>query len=146
VAFERTADGFRLAGRHDGYERLPGRPRHRRAFAWHHRGALLVRDGVEAERPVRAASRLHLHPDCEIAEQDAAGARLRHPAGELAVAFAGPGRLAVEDSWYCPEFGRALPGRALVYSAAGARIAMGFALVRGSLDDARALSESLLLS
>jgi len=144
VAFEETGDGFRLAGRHDGYERLPGRPRHRRAFAWHHRGALLVRDEVQAGRPVRAASRLHLHPGCEVVAQDERSARLRHPGGEVAIAFAGPGRLGLEDSWYCPEFGQALPGQALVYSAAGARIAMGFALVGGSLDDARALSQSLL--
>jgi uncharacterized heparinase superfamily protein len=145
VAFEPSPEGFRLAGRHDGYERLPGRPRHRRAFAWQHRGALVVRDEVEAGRPVRAASRLHLHPGCEVVDLDRGCARLRHPGGEAALAFAGPGRLGLEDSWYCPEFGRALPGRALVYSAAGARIAMGFALVRGSLDDARALSDSLLL-
>ena len=64
VVFERLEDGFRLTGWHDGYERLRGRPRHQREFVWSGRGTLRVRDLVRGRRPLRAVSRLHLHPTC----------------------------------------------------------------------------------
>jgi uncharacterized heparinase superfamily protein len=131
VVFEPGPDGFRLSGWHDGYTRLPGRPRHARRFTWHAPGVLLVRDEVTASRSVRVASRIHLHPDCEIEALDGRAARVHYPAGSFAVCFAGPGELSSEPSPYCPEFGSAVERRALVFRSAGERVATGFCIAEG---------------
>ncbi|HEY5658804.1 MAG TPA: alginate lyase family protein, partial [Myxococcota bacterium] len=126
VAWRPLDAGFELEGWHDGYERLPGRPRHRRRFRWHAAGVLLVRDEVRAGRPVRVCSRLHLHPDCEIVSQGERAVRVRHPGGTFSIAFDGPGQLSVEPSSYCPEFGVVREGRALVLASRGAAVETGF--------------------
>jgi uncharacterized heparinase superfamily protein len=146
VQWEPTEDGFRLSGWHDGYERLRGKPRHSRQFSWHARGVLVVKDRVSSARAVSVASRLHLHPDCEIADLASETARIRAPGGEFYVAFAGRGRLEVEKSAYCPEFGVAIENQALVFSSAGTDVEMGFCISDESLDDARSLSDALFSS
>jgi uncharacterized heparinase superfamily protein len=146
VRWEPTEDGFRLSGWHDGYERLSGKPRHYRQFSWHERGVLVVKDRVSSARSVSAASRLHVHPDCEIADLGKQTARIRAPGGDFYVAFAGRGRLEVEKSVYCPEFCVAIENQALVFSSAGTDVEMGFCISDESLDDARSLSDSLFPS
>jgi uncharacterized heparinase superfamily protein len=146
VRWEATEDGFRLSGWHDGYERLSGKPRHYRQFNWHERGALIVKDRVSSARSVPVASRLHLHPDCEIVNLVSQTAQIRAPGGDFYVAFAGRGRLEVEKSAYCPEFGVAIENQALVFSSAGTDVEMGFCISDESLDDARTLSDSLFPS
>ncbi|MEE9607062.1 MAG: alginate lyase family protein [Myxococcota bacterium] len=131
VRWEGVGGGFRLSGWHDGYTRLDGRPIHHRQLRWHERGVLLVKDTVKSSRPVSVASRIHLHPDCEIAQLTGDTARLRYPGGEVSVRFAGEGELTSERSYYCPEFGRRLESRALVYSVNGREIAMGFCVAEG---------------
>lgn len=146
VRWEPTDDGFRLSGWHDGYERLPGRPRHHRQFSWHERGVLVVADRVSSARTVSVASRMHVHPDCEIADLGPRIARIRAPGGDFHVAFAGRGRLEVEPSVYCPEFGVAIENQALVFSFAGTDVELGYCISDESLDDARSLSDSLFSS
>jgi len=131
VDWRPLAAGFRLSAWHDGYQRLAGRPRHRRVFAWHEDGVLMVRDQVRASRAVAARSRLHLHPDCAIVEREGNALRIEHPGGSFAICFAGPGRLEVEESIYCPEFGRRVENRALVFSSHTAEVEMGFCLANG---------------
>jgi uncharacterized heparinase superfamily protein len=146
VRWEPTEDGFRLSGWHDGYKRLPGKPRHDREFTWHDRGVLIVRDRISSGKSVSAVSRLHLHPDCEIVDLGPRSAQIRAPGGNFYVAFAGRGRLGVEKSAYCPEFGVAIENQALVFSSAGSDVEMGFCISDESLDDARSLSDSLFSS
>ncbi len=134
VVWTPEADGFRLSAWHDGYERLPGRPRHAREFRWYGDGVLLVRDRVTARRSVRAVSRLHLHPECAIDEISLRHARVRHPGGVFAVAFDGAGDLAIEASTYCPEFGRRLDAQALVFTAADPATDFGFCIAQGGGD------------
>ncbi len=132
VVWTATAGGFSLSAWHDGYERLPGRPRHARAFRWYDDGVLLVRDHVTARRAVAAHSRLHLHPDCAIEELSGLHARIRHPGGVFSVTFDGAGVLGVEASIYCPEFGRRSDTRALVFTARGAAADLGFCIADGA--------------
>jgi len=148
VVFERLEDGFRLTGWHDGYERLPGRPSHRREFQWSEGGTLRVRDVVRGGRPLRAVSRLHLHPSCELVSIEDDVAEVRAPFGVFWVGFAGRGTLGVERSIYCPEFGVKIENRALVYTIPPEddNSETAFCLTTGSRDDARTLSQSLLLS
>jgi uncharacterized heparinase superfamily protein len=128
VRFEARADGFRLAAWHDGYERLAGRPRHARRFAWHARGVLLVRDEVMSARSVTARSRLHLHPDCVVERLAGPAARIRHPGGVFQVRFAGPGAIALEASSYCPDFVVRRERTALCFEATGERLVFGFCI------------------
>jgi uncharacterized heparinase superfamily protein len=146
VCWEPTEDGFRLSGWHDGYERLPGSPRHHRQFTWHERGALLVEDRVSSTRSTSVASRLHLHPDCRISDFRQRTVSIDAPSGEFYVAFAGQGRLSTETSVYCPEFGVRRENLALVFSATGTDVEMGFCISDESLDDARSLSDALFPS
>jgi uncharacterized heparinase superfamily protein len=132
VRFEPCGSGFRLEGWHDGYRRLPGRPRHERRFRFDPAGVLLVRDRLEGGRPLAARSRLHLHPSCQIAELRERRALVRHPGGEFQVLFAGEGELSLEPSFHCPEFGTRLETRALVLSARGTRVENGFCIANGS--------------
>jgi uncharacterized heparinase superfamily protein len=141
VSWRPLDGGFALDGWHDGYERLAGRPRHRRHFRWHDAGVLLVRDEVRAAAPVAARSRLHLHPDCEIVALEARSARVRHPGGDCAIAFDGPGELSVEPSIYCPEFGVQCEARALVYASRGATVDTGFCVAAGGAPLAFDLAE-----
>lgn len=131
VVWEPRGDGFSLAGWHDGYERLPARARHERRFRWHPQGVLLVRDRVEARRPVTGCSRLHLHPSCRIAALEGCTARVQYPRGTFTVVFAGPGALSNEPACWCPEFGTRLATRALVWRASGAPLETGFCIARG---------------
>ncbi len=128
VRFEPRPDGFRLSAWHDGYERLPGRPRHARRFAWHDRGVLLVKDEITSARRVTARSRLHLHPDCVVERREGPVAWIRHPGGVFQICFAGPGGLTLEASTFCPEFGVQRERTALCFEAAGERFAFGFCI------------------
>jgi uncharacterized heparinase superfamily protein len=109
-------------------------------------------DRVSSTRSVSVASRLHLHPDCEIVDVDSRIARIRAPGGDFYVAYAGQGRLGVEKSAYCPEFGVAIENQVLVFSSSGTDVAdvadikLGFCITDESIDDARSLSDSLFSS
>lgn len=132
VAWTDFDHGFGLEGWHDGYERLVGRPRHRRRFRWHDAGVLMVHDVVTARRPVAVRSRLHLHPDCELVALEERTARVRHPRGTCAIVFDGSGELSVERSSYFPEFGVEREGRALLYTSRGERVETGFCVAHGA--------------
>ena len=131
VLWQPSSNGFRLSGWHDGYRRLPGRPKHSRAFKWHQEGLLLVRDEVEAACPLRAVVRLHMHPACEVSRVDADAAVIWTPAGEVFLRFAGAGELVLESGWYCPEFGRRVSNPVLAWHAVGPRVCSAFSLSLG---------------
>jgi uncharacterized heparinase superfamily protein len=120
VRWEPDGEGFRLRGWHDGYRRLRGRPIHSRQFLWRNNGVLAVRDRVTATREVSAVSRLHLAPDCRLGPAERGRVRISHHGTTLGVWFAGNVRLDVEESFYCPEFGKTIPNQALRFTARGA--------------------------
>jgi uncharacterized heparinase superfamily protein len=123
VVWEPGMRGFRLAGRHDGYARLPGTPSHQRIFEYDRAGALEVRDTVTASRPVRTASRIHLHPDCAVEDRTVDTAVIA--LGPLRVRMHWSGavdEVVCEDSWYCPRFGERRENLALVCLGHGARV------------------------
>jgi len=128
VQWQPSAGGFRLSAWHDGYCRLGGAPRHRREFIWGKEGVLAVRDRLTASCGIRAVSRLHLHPECQIAKMSPPKVDVVHPGGVLRVEFLGAGDLSSEDSHYCPEFGKAIPNKTLAFSASGADMEIGFNL------------------
>lgn len=126
VEFSPGQSGFSLQGWHDGYQRLPGHPRHTRHFKFHADGVLVVDDKVVSGSPISAVSRLHLHPDCSATLAGKQEASITTPVGTFSVRFAGPGSLKIESSWFCPEFGRRIPNQVLAWRSEGANIEFGF--------------------
>ena len=114
VVFAPRDDGFSLSAWHDGYQRLAGRPRHAREFRWYDDGVLLVRDrvrgGPRRDRGLASA------PPPRLRDRGGRAARRSDPppARRLRGGVShGDGELTVEDSTYCPEFGRRFETRAL---------------------------------
>src|SRR5262249_49528937 len=132
VAWIPFSNGFRLHGWHDGYTRLRGRPIHGRRFTWHDTGVLMVRDNIEATAPVSAVSRIHLHPQCEIVMTNGHGVTIRTQAGLFVIRFVGEGRLQIEDSYYCPEFGKQIPNRALAWATHSSNTVSGYCFAPGA--------------
>lgn len=124
VRWQPSAGGFRIGGWHDGYQRLPGAPVHERTVEAGP-SYLVVSDRVRAARAVSVASRIHLHPACEIEERsDAAMVVRRSPDVRCRVSFQGQGTLTLEESPYYPEFGLTLQRQVLVYRDRGDDVSM----------------------
>ncbi len=117
-------EGFCLEGWHDGYKRLKGRPKHSRQFNWSKSGELVVADKIIASCQQNIVSRIHLHPDCSVEHLHDDRAEVSYPAGRFAVSFHGKGRLTVEESLYCPHFGRKYDNAALAYCVSGPHISI----------------------
>jgi uncharacterized heparinase superfamily protein len=138
--------GFRLQGWHDGYTRLRGKPKHARRLTWHDEGILLIRDEVGSKSAVEGISRIHLHPDCKIVQQDENSVEVHSPVGPVSVKFAGPGNLRVEEALYCPEFGLRVPNKALAWSARGPDIRFGYCIAPVQQVDAFDLEHGAILN
>lgn len=111
------SDGVRVRASHDGYRRLPGRPRHQRT--WHCApGKLTIVDEVDADASVEASARLHLAPGLTASTEDGA-------------MQAGPLRMTAEaqleahsegTEWAADGFGIRLPKQVLEVRGRGRRI------------------------
>jgi len=126
VKWEPFNDGFCLSAWHNGYRRLKGKPLHHRNFSYQKSGKLTVKDTITASHSTTITSRLHLHPDCSIDKLEDNSVWITYPAGKFKIFFGGNGKLSVEDSFYCPEFGKKLENKALAYRAFGDNIETSF--------------------
>lgn len=123
VDWEPSADGFRLASRHDGYMRLAGSPSHQRTFEVVRSGRIDVEDTIVSSRPVRAVSRIHLHPECSVEQLTHDTAVVVHGDQRLRLHWSGAvDELVHEDSWYCPRFGLRQANVSLACMTYGSRI------------------------
>jgi uncharacterized heparinase superfamily protein len=123
VDWEPGPDGFRLASRHDGYSRLPGSPSHQRSFTYDRSGRLDIEDTIVSSRPVRVASRVHLHPECVIEQLTDDSAVIVSGDRRVLLSWSGAvDELVHEDSWYCPEFGVREKNACLACLSYGSRI------------------------
>jgi len=119
VTAEVTADGLHLAGWHDGYRRLSGRPTHHRELRWTAPRVLLVWDTVESTRSCAAVSRVRLAPGSRVTSVSPAEAVVEAGGLELALRSFG-GCLVVEEGAYAPRFGERLPCPVLALHKGGA--------------------------
>lgn len=131
VTWQADDDGFRLSASHDGYRRLAGKPCHVREFVWQSTqfaalDRLTINDHIRSSADIRAVSRLHLHWSCQIAKISQNRVDVTYPAGRFSVRFFGEGTLSAEPSWYCPEFGKKIPNRALAFAFSGSNAKVGF--------------------
>jgi uncharacterized heparinase superfamily protein len=93
VAAGASSAGISWQAEHDGYRRLPGRPRHRRRWSLTSSG-LYVSDLVTGRGRHEIVVRWHLAPGCE-ARVRGGTALVNAPGGSFAVTFAGAGPQAV---------------------------------------------------
>jgi uncharacterized heparinase superfamily protein len=128
VRFDRRPNGFALEGCHDGYLRLPCHATHRRRLVWHESGVLMVRDELFGAQPFKAASYLHLHPDCQVRLSGDAHAVLHLGEEVLHLHFAGPGKARLTESPYYPRFGVSLKRPCLVWEIEGRVLRFGYVL------------------
>jgi uncharacterized heparinase superfamily protein len=131
VRFAAVEGGFRLSAWHDGYRRLRGSPTHHRTFRWHPDGVLMVRDEVRSARPVQLASRLHLHPDCDVEQVSEHNVTFSRNGEHYVVSFAGGGRVTCDEYPYSPEFGIRIQAPVLVHWPQN-HARFGFCILRGS--------------
>lgn len=116
-----SKNGFQLSSWHDSYKRLRGGPIHYREFNWNKSGKLIVNDITTASKPQNIISRLHLHPNCKINQLKNNTIWIAYPEGDFKVIFSDNGKLSLEDSYYCPEFGVKIPNKALAFSFSGCK-------------------------
>jgi len=107
-------------GAHDGYARLPGRPRHARIIDYASPGNWTIRDTVEGAGSHTIESRLHIHPDYRIVLVDQS-AEIRDDEGEVVLIIIPSPNVTVriEEGWYFPEFGREYASSTLVMTYQG---------------------------
>jgi uncharacterized heparinase superfamily protein len=105
VTTRTSGAGLRVAGWHDGYRHLPGRPIHHRTLEWvYPPAALLVWDVVTSAAPHPAVSRLRFAPDARVRTLGSQEASIEIGGRELRVRSFG-GELTPESGHYAPRFG-----------------------------------------
>ena len=90
--------------------------------SWHDLGRLEIRDLVTAKRPVRAAARLHLHPECRIVSRNDRTVHVACGDVPFTIHYAADGVLRTEDGWYCPRSGVREQTTVLVHEAPGTNV------------------------
>lgn len=101
-----------FSGEHTGYQRLPGRPIHRRSLALS-AASLEVTDEVLSQVQHRMRSRVHLHPGVAVTASCEGSAQLIVAERVLALTVE-RGRLMIEDYAFSREFGVRQPAKVLV--------------------------------
>ena len=115
-AFGEELDGSLVfKGSHDGYGRLPGRPRHQRTIHWKEK-RLKITDRIEGEGRHHILATLHLNPDLDL-RIEKGNIIISDDSGALAnIRAAGHETIEIVDGWYCPEFNRQLVCKKLAIS------------------------------
>ncbi|MGI6245951.1 MAG: heparinase II/III family protein [Pseudochelatococcus sp.] len=128
-------DGVSVTCAHDGYERLPGAPRHRRNWLMRD-GTLTVADEISGP-PGQAAACFHFHPDVtpSIGADGRAGAVSRGADGVL-LWHVDKGQARLEASTWHPEFGMSIPTHCLVVDLAEGESRIAFSWNGASLNNA----------
>lgn len=97
--------GFVLEGTHDGFDRLPGQPRHVRRFAaWP--GRVEITERIEGGRQLPGTAGLLLHPACRV-EPDGDGVTVTN--GPVVVRIASTASMTVEPAEWFPNLYTTLP-------------------------------------
>ena len=110
MVYEALPDGFILEGSHNGFENLPGRPRHIRCFeAGPDR--FVIHDRIEGSADRAARIGFLLHPGVEAAA-DGHTATLRHAAAVIRVTSSEP--IEIEPAVWWPDMGTELKTSRLV--------------------------------
>jgi hypothetical protein len=114
-------DWILFQGSHDGYCRLRPQVTHRRTVAWLRDRLWIIVDELQGSGPIKAASHLHLRPDCSLEAVEERGLRIRGPRIPLSITPFGHQRCSILrgqmdpfiQGWYSEAFGLRLPNTVL---------------------------------
>jgi uncharacterized heparinase superfamily protein len=99
----------RVAGAHDGYTRLPGRPMHRREWQLDATG-LSLRDEITGRGRHQTRAYMHVHPGIGVTRCGDRSFELSLlTAGRLRLEIDGPATASIEDGFLGLEFGKLVP-------------------------------------
>jgi uncharacterized heparinase superfamily protein len=101
LGYEARADGFVLEGTHDGFQNLPGEPRHVRRFDVAPR-RLSIHDRIDGRAGQAARIAFLLHPEVE-AEIESRGATLKSGGAAIKVTSSEP--IKIEPAVWWPDMG-----------------------------------------
>jgi uncharacterized heparinase superfamily protein len=135
TSVDAAPDGtLRIAGQHNGYRRLVGRPVHRREFEFRH-GGLVLLDTVTGNGTHVIEAFLHFHPAVTLHLTGAQSYRLTLAEGVIGhVYYRHWQGASLAQGWYCPEFGRREPNTLLRLVATVRLPFTGYIMI--NLDDA----------
>ncbi|MHB1421811.1 MAG: heparinase II/III domain-containing protein [Gemmataceae bacterium] len=120
VRVDFSGDGMRAWAAHDGYDRLPGRPRHARNVAVGREGSLTLTDAITGRGDHLVQGGLLLSPEW-TATAGAGGWLLENGGLSLRVTVRGPEGLVLteERQPYHPDYGREVPTTRLSWRVRG---------------------------
>ena len=119
LTVERSETALRVACSHDGYQRLEGKPIHRRTIELGER-VLRVSDSISGTGNHLAAGRFHFHPGIRIQETTAGDWMIFLPQGTRWRMVGRNGlQLTREEGEYSPEFGKSTVRPVLVWRIEG---------------------------
>ncbi|MGD2119013.1 MAG: alginate lyase family protein [Chromatiales bacterium] len=104
-----------LQAAHDGYSRLPGKPKHNRRWEFTETELKII-DRISGVGSHKVEVVLPLHPDIVIDTHKESEVTLVVADNRVRVGFSGHGRLRVDICGYHPGFGVSLPNTKLVYA------------------------------
>jgi len=105
---------IQLAGCHDGYMHLKGKPQHCREWVFEDRSLLIV-DRITGKGAHQAVSVFPLHPDVALQKAQLSYCDLLVGRKQVRVEFEVGGELEVAEGNYYPEFGLSIPNQHLYY-------------------------------
>ena len=116
VYTDETGSGFQFSGSFDGFADLIGDDLlHKREVIIDDVAQVMqVRDRISGSGKHFFTSRIHLHPEVALSEKDD---ELQLQRGDCILRFRTESGYSIEDSWYCPEFGKRVANKVICLTA-----------------------------
>jgi uncharacterized heparinase superfamily protein len=102
--FKDSNNGFHLDGFHNGYRDHWGNAIHRRSIDYHTSQGLQITDSIESNKIVKAISRIHFHPDCQIINFNNQHLLITNCDVNCKIRWDLKSEAILEDFFYCPKF------------------------------------------
>ena len=131
VQVQQGGEPMTVQASHNGYDHLPGRPRHTRTAKWYAQGVLLVEDRVESTEEVQVVSRLRLAEGWALRTVNLDHYELAHGQDIATIKLMGENGWQIEEGWTCPGFYEKRPCRVLTHRTRGRSVRSGFCIVAG---------------
>ena len=128
VFFEDSNEGFELNAWHDGYHRLRTHATHRRSIRFAESTGMLVKDHIQAQMPVKAVSRIHFHPECEISGLTDTSIEISRGNITTHIRWDEQAKAELTDSYYCPRFNESKPNKCLSLMKSGRDISIDYTI------------------
>ena len=110
IGYAATPDSFELEGSHDGFDHLPGKPRHVRRLLATSQG-MSIADRIEGKSDRPALIGFLLHPEVSVSA-NGSQVTLMRDATRIVLAASHP--VTIEDAVWWPDMGQAKPTQRLI--------------------------------